>query len=181
MRHPTHWPFVIAAGCVVTMSCGKDAPASRAEEDSSRTELPQSCDAAEARRVVEQFGERLKQVSLLAPDSIVIREIREAYGLLVTSTLLETWTSAPARAPGRKVSSPWPERIEIRSIDTISAGTCRIEGDLSYATSANRSSPSETSRESVVLQVVASAGGWRISAYAVGAPQATDSTAENVR
>ncbi len=36
------------------------------------------------REVVERFGERLKQVSLLGPDSLVAVEIRKAYAPLVT-------------------------------------------------------------------------------------------------
>src|SRR5918992_2146126 len=104
-------PSIVAAGCALVVSCDERAPASRT-----------SCDAPEVRQVVERFGERLQRVSLLAPESVVVREVRAAYAPFVTPELLATWTSNPRSAPGREVSSPWPARIEVRSVQVADAG-----------------------------------------------------------
>src|SRR5690348_5068827 len=63
------------------------------------------------RRLVRLFGSRMQTVSLLAPDSIAASRLQEAYGTLVTPDLLSDWMARPTAAPGRRVSSPWPDRI----------------------------------------------------------------------
>ncbi|MFN2421307.1 MAG: hypothetical protein ABR527_08000 [Gemmatimonadota bacterium] len=59
-----------------------------------------------------------------------MREIREVYGSLVTPSLLDTWIAEPAGAPGRQVSSPWPERIEVDSMGPAGAGICQVLGEV---------------------------------------------------
>src|SRR5690606_21003737 len=73
--------------------------------------------ADSAAGVIRSFGEALAMVSVLAPADIVRRDVREHYAPHVTPELLASWLDAPAAAPGREVSSPWPERIEIRSVE----------------------------------------------------------------
>ena len=143
---------LLVAGAL-TASCSGDNSGERAGSDAL-------CGAPEVRTVVERLGERLKQVSLLAPDSIVVGEIRRSYESLVTPELLARWTSTPRSAPGRNVSSPWPERIEIRSVEDVGAGACRVDGEVIYATSAD----SVAARMPVTLEV-READGWRIGAY----------------
>jgi len=67
----------------------------------------------EAEAIVSEFGSRLKNVSLLAPEDELKREIEENYKDFVVPELLSAWIAEPASAPGRLVSSPWPEKIEI--------------------------------------------------------------------
>jgi len=122
------------------------------------------CDEPGVRAVVDSLGRRLRDVPLLAPDSIVVREIQKAYAPLVTPELLDVWASEPSRAPGREVSSPWPDRIEIRSVEATGAETCRVEGDVIYMTSVEVAQGGEASREPVALWVRRN-GAWRISAY----------------
>jgi hypothetical protein len=165
--------FLIAATGALATSCDERAPV-------PRTESARSCDAPGAREVVEQLGQRMKRVSLQAPDSIVVREIRQAYAPLVTPGLLEAWISEPARAPGRQVSSPWPERIEIRSVASAGAGLCRVEGEVVYVTSAEPTQDGAALREPVTLWVRPD-DGWRISAYEATTPPPTDSTGAGAR
>lgn len=155
--------FLLAAAAVVA-ACERRA----ADERGATTAV---CDEAAARTVVERLGERLRQVSLLAPDSIVVGEIRRAYESLVTPELLAAWTQNPARAPGRDVSSPWPERIEIRSVEESGVGACRIDGEVIYATSADTAAAS-----SPVTIEVRDAGGWRVSAWEATATTPADTT-----
>jgi hypothetical protein len=116
---------------------------------------------SDARRVVERLGVRMREVSLLAPDSVVRRELASAYEPLVTTSLLRAWQSSPAEAPGREVSNPWPARIEVRSVEP-DAGGCRVEGEVVYVTSADTSTAVE--RRRVTIRVTDDHG-WRASAY----------------
>lgn len=148
--------LIVVAGCVFVVSCDGRAPG-------SRTATPASCDRPEVRQVVQRFGERLQRVSLLAPDSVVVREMRDAYAPFVTAELLTTWTSNPRRAPGREVSSPWPARIEVRAVQAADAGGCRVEGDVAYESNAPAAGDSAM-RQSVTI-VLEDADGWRIASY----------------
>ena len=144
--------MIVAVGCALVVSCDERAPASRTP-----------CDAPEVRQVVERFGERLQRVSLQAADSVVVREMRDAYAPLVTSELLTTWTSNPRSAPGREVSSPWPARIEVRTVHAAEAGGCRVEGDLIYESSAPGAFDSALRQP--VSVVARDTNGWRIVSY----------------
>lgn len=64
--------------------------------------------------VVESFGKRLQKVSLRSPNAA--QEMKEQYSEFVSPGLLETWVSDSLKAPGRIVSSPWPDRIEITAL-----------------------------------------------------------------
>jgi hypothetical protein len=66
------------------------------------------------RDLVDNFGKKLRNVSLLAPDAA--QELQKQYAEFVSPVLLETWMKDVSKAPGRKVSSPWPDRIEITSL-----------------------------------------------------------------
>ena len=159
--------IVLGMGALV-MACDERAAASR-----TATEL--SCDAPGVRDIVERFGERLQRVSLQAPDSIVAREVREAYAPFVTPELLASWMAEPRRAPGREVSSPWPARIEVRSASPTESA-CRVEGDVVYASSAP--GPSDRAMSTPVTLLVWQDDGWRISAYEARsvAPDSTTAT-----
>jgi hypothetical protein len=148
---------MIVAGCVLVVSCDERAP-------DARSRASASCEAPEVRQIVERFGERLQRVSLLAPDSVVVREMRDAYAPFVTPELLDRWTENPRRAPGRELSSPWPARIEVRTISAAEGDGCRVEGDVVYVTSASAATDS-TLRQAITL-VVRDTDGWRIAAYA---------------
>lgn len=124
---------------------------------------PSPEDAAAARAVVRRFGERLAQVSLLAPPDRLREALREHYGPLVTPALLEAWLSEPASAPGREVSSPWPARIEPRETRRIDASDYRIAADVVYMTSVEAGTERDAHREPVVLRVVRQGDGWRIA------------------
>ena len=66
------------------------------------------------RYVVNSFGKRLQSVSLQSPNAA--QAIREQYAEFVSPELLEAWAKDVSKAPGRVVSSPWPDRIEITGL-----------------------------------------------------------------
>lgn len=159
---------ILLAAAALGAACDQRA----ADERAATTAV---CDESAARTVVERLGERLQQVSLLAPDSIVVTELRRAYESLVTPELLGAWMRNPSRAPGRDVSSPWPERIEIRSVEQSGAGACRIDGEVIYATSADTAA----ARSAVTIEV-RDADGWRISAWEASPPAGDASPTDTV-
>jgi hypothetical protein len=171
-------PLLLAVATFVG-ACTERAPAPPGERGSTAS-AEHSCEVPEVRQVVERLGERLKEVPLLAPDSALVRAIREAYAPLVTSDLLAAWTAEPSRAPGRDVSSPWPERIEVRTVVSVENGACRAEGEVLYVTSVELAQGGAVARELVTLLMVEdptrSDGGWRISAYEATAAPTSDPT-----
>jgi hypothetical protein len=121
---------------------------------------------ADAQRVVTTFGTRLRDVSLLAPDSIVNRSLATAYGQLATPALIASWQSSPRAAPGRDVSNPWPIRVDVGSND-VEGSDCRIAANVIYVTTADTSTVVE--RRPVTLRVRRT-DRWRISDFRWDAP-----------
>ena len=86
-------------------------------------------------KLVEEFGGRIKNVSLLAPRNLVIDAIQENYSPYVTEDLLQEWLNHPRRAPGKTTSSPWPDRIEIREVTRLSDNEYAVKGRIVEVTS----------------------------------------------
>ncbi len=170
-RRPVSFVDVMVAALVASAlaSCsGSDAPSSRGAATAGETP---ACDTAAAARAARLLGSHLQDVSLLAPDSIRIPALREAYGGLVTDSLLAAWVARPGDAPGRGVSSPWPDHIEVRRVEGAGGGACRVEAEVVYATSAD--APRSVRREPVTIRVV-EGDGWRVASWE-GAGGAGDS------
>ena len=85
--------------------------------------------------LIEDFGSRLQRVSLLSPIDVLEKSMKESYGDFVSQTLLEKWIKDPENAPGRRTSSPWPDRIEIQSIEKLSEEEYEIKGNIIEITS----------------------------------------------
>lgn len=118
---------------------------------------------AAAADLVRRFGQRLARVSLLAPPGTLREEIRTQYAPLVTPALLESWLENPASAPGREVSSPWPDRIEVHDVRRIRPDALEVTGDVVYSASVEATRGGAARREPVVVTVVRGEGGeWRI-------------------
>ena len=146
------------ASLLLAAACREQQPAARGPRTASDSVVVCGDDV---RRVVERFGARMKLVSLLAPDSVLVRSLRSAYAPFVTPELMKQWQDAPRSAPGREVSNPWPSRIAIESL-AVAGNGCRVTGDVVYV---------ETGDTSYVLELrplvlhVRPTDGWRISAY----------------
>ena len=85
--------------------------------------------------VVTEFGDRMKQVSLLAPEADVAVSMDEHYAKFVHPETLAAWKADPANAPGRLTSSPWPDHIEIATSTRISDTEYRVDGVVVELTS----------------------------------------------
>jgi hypothetical protein len=126
-------------------------------------------DKAEVKSLVEEFGSKLKDVSLLAPKDILESSMKESYGDLVAPELLNKWLSDPTNAPGRLTSSPWPDRIEIKDIEKISDSEYKVNGEIVEITSTERPGTGAAARRQVIITVKKIENRWVISDVVLGA------------
>jgi len=112
-------------------------------------------------KVVEEFGRHLKNVSITAPPEIAASTIRKEYAEFVHSRLLEQWIASPSTAPGRAVSSPWPDRIEVKAITPVE-GAANVSGEIVEMTSTG-----EANRIPVRIHLVRDRDRWVIDAFDV--------------
>jgi hypothetical protein len=87
------------------------------------------------------FGSTLKDVSLLAPSDLLKKTIVSKYGPYLTPSLLLAWQTNPTEALGRSTSSPWPDQIEILSIDKDDENTYIVSGNVIEITSNDNGKP----------------------------------------
>lgn len=135
---------------VLSMSVSLFACANRAQETIAKTNLN---DNKEVANLVENFGKKLQLVSLLAPKDILIKSMQENYGNFVTLELLSKWESDPLNAPGRLVSSPWPDRIDIQSVKQISKDSYEVKGEIIEITSVEQKSGGIAAKRPITLTV----------------------------
>lgn len=98
-------------------------------------------DKEEVTKLVEEFGSKLQSVSLLSPKEELEKSMKENYGELVSEDLMNKWLNNPDDAPGRFVSSPWPDRIEIEGIKKLSDTEYEVEGNIIEITSSEKDDP----------------------------------------
>ncbi len=127
-------------------------------------------DEAAVRALIEEFGTKLKNVSLLNEGG-VWSQIQNIYGPYLTRELLDEWARNPAKALGRQTSSPWPERIEVGSLERRSDTEYLVQSYLIEVTNEGSGigeTPTETSRRAVVFTVRLVDDMWRIAGVALG-------------
>ncbi len=139
------------------------AEAPSAPQTSSQARPPATSSEESIRTLVREFGGKLQLVSLLAPPDVVEKAMREHYSSFVTPALLQRWIDHPAEAPGREVSSPWPERIDIRALKRDSSNRYAVDGEVVEITS----DQSVVHKTAVRLIVEERSGAWRITDYSV--------------
>ena len=118
---------------------------------------------AAVRAVVEGFGKVLQMVSLQAPDAQ--ETMQKFYSPFVSSQLLEVWMQDPYNAPGRIVSSPWPDRIEITAISKESPTKYSVTGEIIEVTSMEVVNGGAADRIPVQITLEEDQGTWMITGY----------------
>jgi hypothetical protein len=118
---------------------------------------------AEIRDLVENFGKRLQDVSLLAPDAA--QEIQDQYSEFVSSSLLEKWMSNVSKAPGRVVSSPWPDHIDIATLLKEGSERYVITGFIVEVTSVEVVNGGAAAKIPIRLVVKDGQGSWLITEF----------------
>lgn len=131
---------------------------------------------AAVRDLVESFGSRLQAVSLLASKDIVSKSMEENYGGLVSPALLQKWLDDPTAAPGRLVSSPWPDRIDSLSVEESSKDEYQVKAEIIEVTSVEKQSGGAAAKRPVSLLIKKTEGRWLIVEVTLGDYDKTAST-----
>jgi len=120
--------------------------------------------------VVEGFGKVLKNVSLLAPEEIAAQSIEDNYKDFLDPALLAQWKTNPSKALGRLTSSPWPDRIEISTIQRFGSGAYNISGNIIEVTGAEQTEGGLVIKvkRPIDLGVVKFDGRWLITGVTAG-------------
>lgn len=124
--------------------------------------------------LVEDFGKKLQMVSLLADKDQVSKSMQDNYGNYVASELIEKWKVDPKLAPGRMVSSPWPDRIEIISNEKVSEGDFKVTGNIIEITSTEASNGGTAAKRPISLEVKKTQNRWWITDVTLGAYEETN-------
>lgn len=134
--------LLLLSACSVGLSSAspETMTSSAAPSDTTAPASPSSGNSDEenieaSKALVEGFGKVLKNVSLLAPSDDIAKSMDDNYAQYVTPGLLTAWKADPSAAPGRLTSSPWPDRIEILSVEKSAAGDYALSGKIIEVTS----------------------------------------------
>jgi hypothetical protein len=157
--------FVSMFGCSPANSDNGSPQTEASTEEGSETGNVEDSIIAVTKLVVD-FGGKLQLVSLLGDD--VKDSMQENYGEYVSPELLSKWREDPQNAPGRLVSSPWPDRIEIMSVDKLSDETYKVEGYIIEVTSAEAESGGAAAKRAVALEVGYFSDKWMIEDVTLG-------------
>lgn len=126
-------------------------------------------DADAVRSFVEDFGSKLQLVSLLASKEVVKKSMLDNYSEVVTQSLIEKWADDLENAPGRLTSSPWPDRIEVKSVDPVSDNEYNVNGEIIEITSTEKDSGGIAAKRSISLVVKKMNDRWLITDVTLGA------------
>ena len=125
-------------------------------------------DEQDVRALVEAFGKTLQMVSLSAPKDVAASSIGENYNSYVTTELLQKWQADPQSAPGRVVSSPWPDRIDILRTEMSDKNQYTVYGAVIEVTSVELTNGGAAAKRPVMIVVQKVNDRWLISNVTVG-------------
>lgn len=139
-------------------------------ETLNQEELQQSNETDEqvVLRLVEEFGKKLQNVSILAPQEIVSKGIQENYSTFVSPSLIEKWQSSPEAAPGRMLSSPWPDRIDNMINEKLSETEYEVQGEIIEVTSTELDNGGIAAKRPITLFVREINNEWLIDDVILG-------------
>lgn len=129
---------------------------------SSQVQQSAQADEAAVRAVVLQFGNNLNKVSSLSPTAG--GEIAAAYRPYVSTALLASWQKSPAIAPGKLAPSPWPDHIDIHTVQKTES-YYRVEGSIVLMTEQDKIQHTNSGFMPAHLIVSKSDDRWVISTF----------------
>lgn len=138
------------------------------QREQGQPQVTDESDREAVKSLVESFGSRLQSVSLLAPKEILEKSMKENYVDFVSEELLAKWLNDPLNAPGRLTSSPWPDRIEIVSIDKISENVYEVKGKIIEITSEEKTKDGIAASRPITLLVRKIDNRWLIDEVTLG-------------
>lgn len=117
----------------------------------------------QVKSLVEEFGKKLQNVYLTSPEEKVRQDIEENYQDFLSPSLLALWLENPSQALGRLTSSPWPDRIEVDSIEKINDSEYQVNGKVIEITSVEAVEGGAATSRDIKLTVEKINGKWLIS------------------
>ncbi len=177
MKKPFLFVLILLLG-ISLFGCINGGNEAQLEKEGQPKEKPQQTDKSDEAAVaslVDDFGSKLQTVSLQAPKDIVNKSMQENYSDFVSPALLSEWLSDPQNAPGRVLSSPWPDRIEILSIEKLSGYAYEVKGEIIEITSTEKASGGVAAKRPITLVVEKIENRWLIDATTLGAYEETNS------
>ena len=141
---------------------------SQSRENEEKTQQTDEADKEAVANIVESFGKKLQEVSLLAPKEVLEKSMKESYGDFVTSELIAKWINDPMNAPGRLTSSPWPDRIEILAIEKSAENEYKVDGEIIEITSTEKTEGGISAKRPITLGVRKIEGRWLIDDVKLG-------------
>ena len=158
-------PLALACGIFFLLLYGafeKELPAQSFQEEKE-----------EIVSIVEAFGSKLQMVSLSAPPDLLRKSIQENYSPLIFPDLLRRWLEGTGEVPGRLSSSPWPDRIEIFSVEKKFPDAYEVLGKIVEISSTEKEGGAAATRP-ITLMVKKLEGKWRIAEVALAPYEAAD-------
>jgi len=137
----------------------------------SATTQPNETDMNAIYQVVGEFGARLKDVYITAPNQNIITAVDFNLKGFITNRLYQVFVQDKIRIPGRYVSSPWPERIEIASVQMLDSGSCTVNGSQIVMTDDTLAHGGNAGEEPITLTLKKVNGIWLIDDV-TGGPKA---------
>jgi membrane-bound inhibitor of C-type lysozyme len=120
------------------------------------------------RQVVNDFGQQLKNVSLLSPEEQVRADMENYYNDLVVYETIKKWFKNPLEAPGRLTSSPWPEKIEVDSINEETKEKYLVKGRIIEMTNTEEDEKEKTVERKIDICLAEFDGNWLITDISLG-------------
>ncbi|MFD2444793.1 hypothetical protein ACFSO7_12535 [Bacillus sp. CGMCC 1.16607] len=163
---------VIALMLIVSISlfgCSVSGKGANVQEQQEKDQ-EQSTESVEKviTNLITDFGSKLQNVSLLAPEESVKKSIEENYGDFISSPLLSKWMNNSEIALGRLVSSPWPDRIEVLSIVKVTENTYEVKGEIKEVTSVEKAQGGVAAKRPITLKVKKINNHWLIDDVTMG-------------
>jgi hypothetical protein len=161
--------YIILSAAVLSVSLigcqtnDAEEPKQQIEENIKEVDITEEHKNSEEEvvKVIDEFGEKLKLVSLMSPEDVLIESMQKEYGKYVTKELLDKWIANPLKAPGKLTSSPWPDRIEILEIEEIAEDIYKVEGEIVEVTSVKN----EEARRKVTIEIEKVDDSWLIGEF----------------
>jgi hypothetical protein len=132
---------------------------------STRNSDPEAKDKKEITEQVTDFGKQLQKVNLLESRTKVGLSLTNNYTPYITQELLASWIYDPTKAPGRTVSSPWPDSIVIDSISKIGPDAYKVNAKVLFKTSKEMTSGGSSHQEPVTLTLKKAGVIWLITKF----------------
>jgi len=123
---------------------------------------PKAADINAIYQVVGEFGARLKDVGLTAPKQNILWAVDSNLKRLITDRLYQAFVQDTSKVPGRTVSSPWPERIEIDAIQKLDSTSYMVKGKILEMTSVELTQGGNAGESSITLTLKKLNGRWLI-------------------